>query len=208
MAISDCVHCATKRPHMFGWTLDRNSIAGSLTKRNVRSCRTASILPVPATAMQNLKVPKAASAVACHGRCQAHSKAFSSGRTPTSKRQFRYRQDHQLGRQRNHRPVLAAASTDIGTKAVQAINKSVGGDIFVAGTVYFPAELQLERCAMRSRSSSELPLPCAACCRRQWAAFSPYHPGAAARGFQSHSRQVNRITVPLTPAGHADLVCP
>jgi len=89
------------------------------------------ILHMALNAMHQVQVPKPESIVACHGH--AHSHAFSSGCISTSKQQLRYRQHLRLKRRGGRHLVLAAAATDVGTRAVQAIKKSVGGDVFVAG---------------------------------------------------------------------------
>jgi len=65
----------------------------------------------------------------------AHRHAFSSGRAMTCKRQAQRRQNVRANTGRGYNPVLAVAASDVGTKAVQAIKKSVGGDVFVAGDV-------------------------------------------------------------------------
>lgn len=65
----------------------------------------------------------------------AHRQAFSSGRAMTCKRQAQRRQHVRANTTRGPNPVLAVAASDVGTKAVQAIKKSVGGDVFVAGDV-------------------------------------------------------------------------
>lgn len=82
-------------------------------------------------AMRSSKISAADSIVACHRHAQRH--AFSCGRVPTNKRQSQQLQHIRLSRQRGHTSVSAAAATDIGTRAVQSIKKSVGGDVFVAG---------------------------------------------------------------------------
>ncbi|KAL0019003.1 hypothetical protein WJX79_006320 [Trebouxia sp. C0005] len=51
----------------------------------------------------------------------------------TCKRQAQRRQQVRANTGRGHNAVLAVAALDVGTKAVQAIKKSVGGDVFVAG---------------------------------------------------------------------------
>ncbi|KAA6429783.1 MAG: hypothetical protein FRX49_00215 [Trebouxia sp. A1-2] len=69
--------------------------------------------------------------VASHRHARRH--AFSSGRAMTCKRQAQRRQQVRANTGRGHNAVLAVAALDVGTKAVQAIKKSVGGDVFVAG---------------------------------------------------------------------------
>ena len=59
--------------------------------------------------------------------------AFSSGSISYPKGLARRCHTVRVDKQRTTQIVYAAAATDIGTKAVQAIKKSVGGDIFVAG---------------------------------------------------------------------------
>ncbi|KAL0030841.1 hypothetical protein WJX77_009090 [Trebouxia sp. C0004] len=51
----------------------------------------------------------------------------------TCKRQAQRRQQIRANTGRGHNPILAVVASDVGTKAVQAIKKSVGGDVFVAG---------------------------------------------------------------------------
>ena len=73
----------------------------------------------------------------------AHRHAFSSGRAMTCKRQAQRRQHVRANTGRGHIPVLAVAASDVGTKAVQAIKKSVGGDVFVAGDVRHKQKLHI-----------------------------------------------------------------
>lgn len=60
--------------------------------------------------------------------------AFSSGSISSFRRLAQRRHVSHVSKQRGRQIVHAAAATDVGAKAVQAIKKSVGGDIFVAGT--------------------------------------------------------------------------
>lgn len=60
--------------------------------------------------------------------------AFSSGSVASCRRLAQRCHVSHVSKQRGRQIVHAAAATDVGTKAVQAIKKSVGGDIFVAGT--------------------------------------------------------------------------
>ena len=69
--------------------------------------------------------------VASYTRACHH--AFSTGSISSPRRLARRCHTIHVNKQRAPQIVYAAAATDVGTKAVQAIKKSVGGDIFVAG---------------------------------------------------------------------------
>lgn len=97
------------------------------------------------SAMNTAQVPKAQCVVAGHRR--AHPRAFSSGQVSTCKRRTQHRQQAKVNRDHGHIAVRAVAATDVGTKAVQAIKKSVGGDVFVAGD---PTEPATQRVTCRS----------------------------------------------------------
>lgn len=88
--------------------------------------------------------------------------AFSSGRISTSKRLAQTHHIQQLRQQRKLQVVQAAAATDVGTKAVQAIKKSVGGDVFVAGTVMVLVSkcktVTLHRCHVPMEGMFDVPL--------------------------------------------------
>lgn len=70
--------------------------------------------------------------------------AFSSDRAPAWRKAQKSARRHQVHARRNNAVVLAAAATDVASTTVQAIKKSVGGDIFVAGAFarqYLPCML-------------------------------------------------------------------
>ena len=81
--------------------------------------------------LQSAHTPRLDVFVACNRRACPH--ALSSGSNPATRLPQRCRTLH-LNKQRGPQIVYAAAATDVGAKAVQSIKKSVGGDIFVAGS--------------------------------------------------------------------------
>ena len=81
--------------------------------------------------LQAAHTPRSDVIVASNTRACQH--AFSSGSISYPKTLSRRCHTVRVNKQRATHIVHAAAATDIGTKAVQAIKKSVGGDIFVAG---------------------------------------------------------------------------
>lgn len=62
--------------------------------------------------------------------------AFSSDRVCVGKKVQNSKRRRQTHARRRNAIVLAAAATDVATTTVQAIKKSVGGDIFVAGAIW------------------------------------------------------------------------
>ena len=64
---------------------------------------------------------------------QAHRNAFTSGSSPAAKRPVQHCAHVQRSRRASRSLIRATAATDTGTRAIQAIKKSVGGDVFVAG---------------------------------------------------------------------------
>jgi hypothetical protein len=117
---------------------DRNSIGSnnccSASVHNSHCCHSefAVVAYMTVNVMHKTQAPQT-TLVASHRH--AHRHAFSSGRAMTCKRQAQRRQQIRVNTSRGHNPVLAVAASDVGTKAVQAIKKSVGGDVFVAGDV-------------------------------------------------------------------------
>ena len=112
---------------------------------------------------------------------QSCQHAFSSGRISNSKRLAQTRHAQQLRQQRKQQVVQAAAATDVGTKAVQAIKKSVGGDVFVAGTAMLFVSKRIAVNCSANTFPDKAGLMCVLVCRWQWSTLSTDRAGAAAQ---------------------------